>query len=146
MILDTKVEVLQGTAIKTNTIIHNTHTVLHLEIDSVMTKLPFLHNIHVQELTTIRETQDLIFLLIDLPIDHLTDVTLVLDTDHARIPETKTIVHNIHLPFDHPQDREILNVIDLAQIQTQEMKLIQYNHILKLTQLPLKYICVTQLK
>ena len=51
-------------------------------------------------MTIIKEIRDLIALLIDTPTNHLTDVTLVTDIEHALFLEI-TILHDTHLPLDH---------------------------------------------
>ena len=98
------------------------------------------------DMKTTRETRDVTPLLIDPHTDHLTDVTLVTDIDHAHIQEITTILHAIHLLFDHLRDPEILDFLELAHTPIKEINLIQINHKLKMTKLTLKYICITQLK
>ena len=99
MIIDTEVEVLHETTLTTKTI-HKIDTVLHLEIDLVTTKVPPLHitldhdNIHTNVIPgpTVLPT--------DLHTDPHIDTTLVLDTDHAPIPETT----NSYRPPSRPRD------------------------------------------
>ena len=55
--------------------------------------------------------------------DPYIDTTLVLDTDHASIPET-TNSQNIQIHTDHLQDRETLDFRDLAHTPIPETKLI----------------------
>ena len=62
-----------------------------------MAKALPLHNTLVHDMTIIKETHDLIALLIDHPTNHLIDMTLVTDIDHARILEITTS-HDTDLP------------------------------------------------
>ena len=96
---DTEVEVHNEIILQTNTIIYQTDIVLHLESDLVLTKVLLLHTTLDHDMTTTKETRDLIALLIDLRTDHLIDVTLVIDIDHANIQEIIIILQNIHF-FD----------------------------------------------
>ena len=59
----------------------------------------------------------------DLHTDPHIDTTLVLDTDHAPIPET-TNSQNILIHTDHLQDQETLDFLDLAHTPVLETKLI----------------------
>ena len=68
--------------------IHKTDTALHLEIDSVMTRVLLLHNTLDHDLIITKEIRDPVALL----TDPLIDMTLVTDKDHARIQEI-TIIH-----------------------------------------------------
>ena len=83
---------------------------------------------------------------IDLLADLYIDMTLVIDIDHVPIQEITTILQDIHLPIDHLQDHEILDILVHVQFQIQELELIQYNHNTKQTQIILKYTCITQLR
>ena len=87
MIIDTEVEVPHETtpAIKT---IHKIDTVLHLEIDLVMTKVLLLHNTLDYDMILTNVIPGLTALHTDPHTDILIDTTLALDTDHAPIPET----------------------------------------------------------
>ena len=143
---DTEVEVQHEIILTTNTIIHKTDTVQHLEIDLVMTKIPLLHTTLSYGMTTIKETRDVIALLIDHHTDHLIDVTLVTDIDHAHNQGIITILQDIHLLLDRLRGLEVLHFLDLAQTSRQETNLIQFNPKPKMTQITLKYICITQLK
>ena len=67
-------------------------------------------------MTIIKEILDLIALLIDPPTNHLTDMTLVTDIDHAHILETTTS-HVTHLPLHQLRDHEILGFLHLAHTQ-----------------------------
>ena len=62
-----------------------------------------------------------------LPTDPHTNphigTTLVLDTDHAPIPET-TNSQNIQIHTDHLQDQETVDFLDLAHTPIPETKLI----------------------
>ena len=71
-------------------------------------------------MTIIKETRDLIALLIDHHTHQLVDVTLVTDKDHAHILEI-TFLHDTRFPSDHLQDQEILGFLDLADTQKQEL-------------------------
>ena len=79
MIHDTEVEVHHGIILTTYTIIHKTDIVLHIEIDLVIPKVVPLHTTLDHDLTTTKETRDLLALFVDPHKDHLTDVTLVAD-------------------------------------------------------------------
>ena len=79
MIHDTEVEVHHGIILTTNTIIHKTDIVLHIEIDLDIPKVVPLHTTLDHDLTTTKETRDLLALFVDPHKDHLTDVTLVAD-------------------------------------------------------------------
>ena len=68
----------------------------------------------------------------DLHIDPHIDATVVLDTDHAPIPET-TNSQNVQIHTDHLQDQETLDFLDLARTQIVETKLISYNNKTNLT-------------
>ena len=59
IIQDTEAEVHHELIIITKTKIPTQDIVLHLEIDSVMTKIPLLHNTHDHDMTIISEIQDL---------------------------------------------------------------------------------------
>ena len=121
------------------------HIALHLEIDLVMTRVLLLHNTLNQDITIIKETRDLTVLFIDPLTNNLIDAILVTDSDHAHIQEI-TVLQDAHLLLDHLQHQEILNFLDLAHTQKQERNLIQYKHKLKMIQINLKYICITQSK
>ena len=94
MIHDTEVGVHHELIITTNTTIHKTDIVLHLEIDLVMTKILLPRNTHNHDMTIIKEIQDPIDRLTDLHIDPLIDVTLVTDIDHVRIQEITTLLQD----------------------------------------------------
>ena len=122
MKIDTEVEVLQETTPTTKTI-HKTDIVLHLaiEIDSVTTKVLLLHTILDQDMIHTNVTLGLTVLITDPLIDHHIDKTLVLDTDHAPIPEiTNSQSTPIHM--DHLQDQETPDFLDLAHTPTPETK------------------------
>ena len=114
--------------------------------DSVMTKKLLLHNTLDHDTTTTKDIHDHIALFTDLLTDPLIDMTLVIDVDHVHIQEITTILQDTHRPINHLQDHEILDILDHVHIQIQEINLIQYNHNIKRTQLPLKYTCTTQLR
>ena len=82
---DIEVEVLHEIII-TKITIHKTGTVVPLEIVFVMTK-ELLHNTLVHDMTFIKETRDLIALLIDPHTLHLIEATPVTDIDHAHTLE-----------------------------------------------------------
>ena len=122
MIIDTEIEVPHETTLITE-IIHNTDTVLHLEIeiDFVMTKVPLLHTTLDQDMIHTKVILDLTVLLTDLLIDPHIDKTLVLDTDHAHIQEI-TNSPNTQIHIDHLQDQETLDFLDLAHTLILELK------------------------
>ena len=142
MIHDIEAEVHQE-IIKTKIIFHKTDTVLPLEIVLVMTNTLLLDNALVRGITIIKETHDLIALLIDPPTNHRIDVTLVTDIDHAHILEI-TILHNTKLPSDHLRDQEILGFSKSRSHSNTRNKLIQSNHKPETVHLTLKYKCFTQ--
>ena len=72
------------------------------------------------DMTTTKDTRDLIALLIDPHIDHLIYVTLVTDIDHAQIQDIITILPNKHLLLDHRRDPEILGFLNLVHTRLQE--------------------------
>ena len=110
MTLDIEVEVLHGTTLTTESI-QKIDTVLHLEIDSAMTKVLLLHNTLDHDTIIIDAILDLIALHTDVLIDLLIDTTPVLDTDHAPIQET-IILQTIQILTDHQRDHEILDFLD----------------------------------
>ena len=124
MIIDTEVEVPHETTLTTKTI-HKIDTVLHLEIeiDLVMTKVLLLHTTLDHDMIHINVIPDPTVLPTGLHTDPNIDTTLVLDTDHAPIPET-TNSQNIQIHTDHLQDHETLGFLDLAHTPIPETKLI----------------------
>ena len=143
MLREIEEEVHHQTIIK-NTV-HKTDTVLPLAIVLNMTKALLIHNTLVHGMKIIKETRDVIALLIDPPTNHLIVVTLGTDIDHTHILEI-TISHDTHLPLHHLRDQEILGFLDLAHTQIQGINLVQFKHKSKMIQLTLKYICITQPK
>ena len=131
MIIDIEVEVPHETALATKTI-HKTDTVLHLEVDLVMTKALLLHSTLDYDMIRINVTPDLIALHTDPHTDLRIDTTLALDIDHAPIPEI-TSSQNIQIHTDHLQDQETLDSLDLVHTPIPETKLIWYNNKTKLT-------------
>ena len=87
MIIDTEVEVPQETSLTIKTI-HKIDTVLHLEIDLVTIKVLLLHTTLDHDMIHTNVIPSPTVLLTDLHTDPHIDTTLVLDTDHAPIPET----------------------------------------------------------
>ena len=122
MIIDTEVEVPHETTLTIKTI-HKIDTVLHLEIDLVMTKVLLLHTALDHDMILTNVIHGPTVLPTDLHTDHHIDTTLVLDTDHAVIPET-TNSQNIQIHTDHLQDQETLDFLDLAHTPIPETKLI----------------------
>ena len=124
MIIDTEVEVPHETTLTTKTI-HKTDTALHLEIviDLVITKVLLLHTTLDHDMTHTKVIPCPTVLPTDLHIDPHIDTTLVLDTDHALIPET-TNSQNIKIHTDHLQNQETLDFLDLAHTPIPEIKLI----------------------
>ena len=104
--------------------IHKTNTVLHLEIeiDLVMTKVLLLHTTLDHDMINTNVIPGPTVLLTDLQKDPHIDTTLVLDTNHAPIPET-TNTQNIQIHTDHLQDQETLDFLDLAHTPIPETKL-----------------------
>ena len=131
MIIDTEVEVPHETTPTTKNI-HKIDTVLHLEIDLVMTKVLLLHTTLNHDMIRTNVIPSLTVLHTDPPTDLLIDTTLALDTDHAPIPE-KTTLQNIQIHIDHLQDQETLDFLDLVHTPTPETKLIWYNNKTNLT-------------
>ena len=93
LIIDTEVEVLHDITLTIKTY-HKIDTVLHLEIDSVMTKVLLLHTTLDHDMIRTNVIPGPTVLHTDPHKDLHIDTTLVLDTDHAPIPET-TISQNI---------------------------------------------------
>ena len=122
MIIDTEVEVPHETTLTTKTI-HKIDTVLQLEIELVMTKVLLLHTTLDHDMIHTKVIPGPTVLHTDLHTDPHIDTTLVLDTDHAPIPET-TNSQNIQIHTDHLQDQEILDFLDLARTPIPKTKLI----------------------
>ena len=131
MIIDTEVEVLHETTLTIKTF-HKIDTVLHLEIDLVMTKVLLLHTTLDHDMIHTNVIPGPTVLHTDPHTDSHIDTTLVLDTDHAPIPET-TNLQNIQIHTDHLQDQETLDVLDLAHTPIPETKLIWYKNKTNLT-------------
>ena len=128
MIIDTTAEV---TTLTTRTI-HKIDTVLHPEIDSVMTKVLLLHNTLDHDMILINAIHALTAHHTDLLIDRLIDTTSVLDIDHVLIQET-ILLRSIQIHTDHPRDKETLDFLDPVHTPTLEIKSIRYNHKTNLT-------------
>ena len=122
IITDTEEKVLHVTTLITKTI-HKIDTVLHLEIDFITTKVLLLHNTLDHDMTLTNAIHGLTVLHTDLHIDLHIDKTLVLDIDHALIPENKSF-QNIQVPIEHLLDQETLDTLDLVHTPTLETKLI----------------------
>ena len=122
MIIDTEVEVPHETTLTTKTI-HKIDTVLHLEIDLVMTKVLLLHSTLDHDMIPTNVTPGLTALHTDPHTDLRIDTTLALDIDHAPIPEI-TNSQNIQIHTDHLQDKETLDFLDLVHTPIPETKLI----------------------
>ena len=116
MITDTEVEVPHETTLTTTTI-HKTDTVLHLEIDLVMTKVLLLHNTLDHDMKLTNVTPGLTAPHTDLRIDLHIDTILVLDIDHVPIQETINL-QNTQIHTDHLLDQEILDFLDLVHTPT----------------------------
>ena len=121
MIINTEVEVPQETTLKKT--IHKIDTVLHLEIFLVTIKVLLLHTTLDHDMIHTNVIPGPTVLLTDLHTDPHIDTTLVLDSDHAPIPET-TNSQNIQIYTDHLQDQETLDFLDLAHTPIQETKFI----------------------
>ena len=120
IIIDTEVEVLPEITL-TIKIIHKIDTVPHLETDSIMTKILLLHNTLDHDMTHINAIHDLIVRHTELHIDLLIDQTLVLDINHA-LSQENAISQSIQIRTDHLPDKETLDILNLAQILTLEIK------------------------
>ena len=120
MITDIEVEVPHVTTLTTETI-HKTDTVLHLEIDLVMTKVLLLHNILDHDMVPTNEIHAFTVHHTDLLLDHLIDTTLALDIDSALIQENTTF-QNIQIDTDHLLDQEILDILDPVHTPILEIK------------------------
>ena len=103
MITDIKVEVLPVTTLTTKRI-HKVDTVLHQEIDLVMIKTPLLHNTLDHDMIHTNAIHVPIAHHTDLLIDHLIDIILSHDIDHALFQETE-ILPNTHLRTEHFQTK-----------------------------------------
>ena len=122
MIIDTDVEVPQETTLTIKTI-QKIDTVLHLEIESVTIKVLLLHTTLDHDMIHTNVIPGPTVLPTNLHTDPHIDTTLVLDTNHAPIPET-TISQNIQIHTEHLQDQETLDFLDLAHTPIPETKLI----------------------
>ena len=122
MIVDIEVEVPHVTTVTTKTI-HKIDTVLHLEIDLVMTKVLLLHSTLDHDMILSNAIPGLTALHTDPHIDLLIGTTLALDIDHAPIPET-IILQNIQIHTDHFLDQDNLDFLDLVHTPIPETKLI----------------------
>ena len=145
MIHATKAEVHHELTTITKTQIHRTDIALHQETELAVTKILLLHNILDHYMITTKEILDPTVLLTDLLTNLPIYITLVIDIDHVLLQEI-TILQDIQFPIDHLLDHEILVILDLVHIQTQETNLIQDKHHTKKIHLILKYICIIQLK
>ena len=114
------------TILKRN-LIHKIDTVLHLEIDLVMTKVLLLHNTLDHDTILTNAIHGLTALHTDLRIDLLIDTTLALDIYHAPIPK-KIIFQNLQIHTDHLLDQEILDFLDPVHTPILETKLTRYNY------------------
>ena len=122
MIIDTEVKVPHETTLTTKTI-HKTDTVLHLEIDLVMTKALLLHSTLDHDMIRTNVTPGLMALHTDPHTDLRIDTTLALDIDHALILET-IILQNIQIHTDHLLDQENLDFLDPVHTPILETKLL----------------------
>ena len=125
-ITDIEVEVPHVTTLTTKPI-HKIDTVLHLEIDSAMTKVLLLHNTLDHDMTLTNAIHGLTTLHTDLRIYLIIDTTLVLDIDHAPIEET-IILQKIQIHTDHLLDQEILDFLDPVHTPILETKSLRYSH------------------
>ena len=131
MIIAIEAEVPHATTLTTK-LIHKIDTVLHLEIDLVMTKALLLPSTLDHDMILIDVIHAPIVLHTDLHIDPLIDKILALDIDHDLIQET-IIFTNIQIPTDHLLDQEILDFLDPVHTPILETKSIQYKHKTHLT-------------
>ena len=131
MIIDIEVEVPHVITLTTK-LIHKIDTVLHREIDLVMTKALLLHNTLDHDMILTNAIHGLTVLHTDLRIDLLIDTTLALDIDHAHIQET-IILTSILLHTDHLLDRKIKDFLDPVHTLILETKSIGYKRKTNLT-------------
>ena len=122
MIIDTEVEVSHETTLTRKTI-HKIDTVLEIEIDLVMTKVLLLHTTLDHDMIHTNVIPGPTVLPTDLHTDPHIDTTLVLDADHAPIPELINS-QNIPIHTDHLHDQETLDFLDPAHTPSPETKLI----------------------
>ena len=124
MIINTEAEVPHETTPTTKTI-HKIDNVLHLEIeiDLVMTKVLLLRTTLYHDMIHTNVIAGPTVLPTDLHTDPHIDTTLVLDTNHAPIPETTSSQH-IQIHIDHLQDQETLDFLDPAHTPHPETKLL----------------------
>ena len=120
MIIAIEAEVPHATTLTTK-LIHKIDTVLHLEIDLVMTKALLLHSTLDHDMILIDAIHAPIVLHTDLHIDPLIDTILALDIDHAPIQET-IILQDIQIHTDHLPDQEILDFLDPVHTPILEIK------------------------
>ena len=106
-----------------NKTIHKIDTILHLEIDLVMIKVPLLHTTLDHDMIRTNVIPGLTVLHTDPHTDLLIDTILALDIDHAPIPEIANS-QNIQIHSDHLQDQETLDFLDLVHTPIPETKLI----------------------
>ena len=116
MKIDIKVEVFHVTTLTTRPI-HKIDTVLHPQIDLVMTKVLLLHNTLDYVTILINAIHALIALHTDLPID----TTPAIVKDHSPIQET-IILQDIQIHTDHLPDIEILDFLDPVHTPILEIK------------------------
>ena len=131
MIIAIEVEVPHVTTLTTK-LIHKIDTVLHLEIDLVMTKVLLLHTTLDHDMIPKHAIHALTVLHTDLRIDLLIDTTLALDIDHAHIQET-IIFTNIQIHTDHLLDQDILDFLFPVDTPILETRSIQYKRKTNLT-------------
>ena len=118
LIIDTEVKVPHETTLTTKTI-HRIDTVLHLEIDLVMTKVLLLHSTLDHDMIHTKVTPGLTALHTDPHTDLRIDTTLALDIDRAPIPDIINL-QNIQIHTDHLQNQETLVFLDLVHTPTPE--------------------------
>ena len=145
MIQDIEAEVHHQTIIITKLIIPKKDIVLHLEIDSILTKLPLLHNTHDHDMTIMNDILDLTDHLTDHQTDLLIDPILVPDIDHVHIHEI-IFFNGILLLSDHLQNQETLDLPDHDHIHVLEINLTEFNHKHRMIPLTSKYACITLLR
>ena len=119
MTIDIKVKVPHVITLTTKFFPKN-DTVLHLEIDLVMTKALLLHKTLDHDMILTNAIHGLTVLHTDLRID-LIDTTLALDIDHAHIQET-IILPSIEIHTDHLLDQEFLDFLDPVHTPILETK------------------------
>ena len=104
MIIDIEVDVHHAILIITKITPHKTNIALHLEIASLMTKVPLHHTILAPNKINLKENLHLIVLLVENRIDLQIDMTLIIEKDLVLILEITTF-QDILLHSDQLQSK-----------------------------------------